>query len=408
MGAVGVVVVIVGLVLSVALHELGHMIPAKRFGALVPEYAIGFGSRLFSRVWGETRYSLRLVPLGGFVRILGMFRPAPEGIRTLTRAGKPTLAEEARRASFEELPEGSEHRAFYLLSPGQKIVVMFGGPLMNLLLSVLLAAVAMMGIGFPVATPTLSAVPERLQVGGNSVSAPAYEVGIREGDTLRAIAGREIREWAEVPSAIASSAGAPVSIEVERAGQRHTYEVQPLESAPGAFSIGVVAGREYRSASFSQVVSTTWASAVGTAKLVVSLPVSLWKVGESLLTGAPRDPAGVMSVVGVGRVAAEVTADSAPGEWRQTAALLLSILSSLNMALCVFNLLPFPPLDGGHIASAFYEAVRRRIAAWRGQPDPGLADTARLMPMTYTMGALFIGMTVLLVVADIVRPLTLR
>ena len=113
------------------------------------------------------------------------------------------------------------------------------------------------------------------------------------------------------------------------------------------------------------------------------------------VTPTKRDSSGVVSVVGVGRLAGEVTGDSqALGlhDTRQVVAVLLSLLASLNMALFVFNLIPLPPLDGGHI---------------RGAEDPGPADTARLVPVTWVVGGLLVAMSVILIVADIVKPVSL-
>lgn len=137
MGSVlGIVVIVVGILASVALHELGHMIPAKKFGVLVPDYAVGFGPALWKKKIGETTYALRAILLGGYVKIIGMYAPARAGTRLVGRSGKPTLAQEARQGSAEEIPAGQESRAFYLLSAPKKIAVMLGGPLMNLLICV--------------------------------------------------------------------------------------------------------------------------------------------------------------------------------------------------------------------------------------------------------------------------------
>ena len=144
---VGIVVVVIGILASVALHEVGHMVPAKKFGVLVPDYAVGFGPALWKKKIGDTTYALRAILLGGYVKIVGMYAPARPGTRLVGRGGKPTLAQEAREASAEEIPEGQEHRAFYRLSAPKKITVMLGGPLMNLLICFVLPAVLTLFFG---------------------------------------------------------------------------------------------------------------------------------------------------------------------------------------------------------------------------------------------------------------------
>jgi Zn-dependent protease len=176
---------------------------------------------------------------------------------------------------------------------------------------------------------------------------------------------------------------------------------------------GIVAGEDYAPATLAQAGGAVWELFTGTLGVVVRLPQAVWDVAVSTATGAPRDPAGVMSVVGVGRLAGEITATGAAGTgaaaggWRQTASALASLLASLNMALFVFNLIPLPPLDGGHVAGAVHEGARRTWARLRGRPDPGPVDTARLMPLSYAVAAALMAMTVLLIVADVIDPLTL-
>ena len=187
-------------------------------------------------------------------------------------------------------------------------------------------------------------------------------------------------------------------------------KVDPLRSGDSV-SIGVIAGTEYQAASVGTVASAVGETFTGTVSVVARLPIALWDVGRSIFTGAPRDSGGVMSVVGIGRIAADATSSdvtASSGGWMRSAALLLSILASLNMALFVFNLLPFPPLDGGHIVPAIYEWIRRGLARVRGREVPPPVDTARLMPLTYTMGTILVAMTVLLMIADIVVPISLQ
>ena len=409
MGIIGVLVIVVGLLISVALHECGHMIPAKKFGVYVPEFAVGFGPQIFGVKKGETTYSLRAILLGGYVRLVGMFAPARDGVKTTNRRGKPTLAQEAREASMEEIPEGYGSRAFYLLHPAQKIIVMISGPLVNLFLSILFLSVALVGIGIPKASLTLSEVPQQLTTQGATVDAPAYAAGIRAGDTITGVNGSAVTSWEQMRQSIAGSQGS-IDIDYLRNGQLFHVNVDPLRSGDNV-SIGVIAGTEYQAASVGTVASTVVETFTGTVSVVARLPIALWNVGRSIFTGAPRDSGGVMSVVGIGRIAADATSSdvtASSGGWMRSAALLLSILASLNMALFVFNLLPFPPLDGGHIVPAIYEWIRRGLVRVRGREVPPPVDTARLMPLTYTMGTILVAMTVLLMIADIVVPISLQ
>lgn len=409
MGIIGVLVIVVGLLISVALHECGHMIPAKKFGVYVPEFAVGFGPQIFGVKKGETTYSLRAILLGGYVRLVGMFAPARDGVKTTNRRGKPTLAQEAREASMEEIPEGYGSRAFYLLHPAQKIIVMISGPLVNLFLSILFLSIALVGIGIPKASLTLSEVPQQLTTQGVTVDAPAYAAGIRAGDRITGVNGNAVTSWEQMRQSIAGSQGS-IDIDYLRNGQLFHVNVDPLRSGDNV-SIGVIAGTEYQAASVGTVASTVVETFTGTVSVVARLPIALWNVGRSIFTGAPRDSGGVMSVVGIGRIAADATSSdvtASSGGWLRSAALLLSILASLNMALFVFNLLPFPPLDGGHIVPAIYEWIRRGFARVRGREVPPPVDTARLMPLTYTMGTILVAMTILLMIADIVVPISLQ
>lgn len=409
MGIIGVLVIVVGLLISVALHECGHMIPAKKFGVYVPEFAVGFGPQIFGVKKGETTYSLRAILLGGYVRLVGMFAPARDGVKTTNRRGKPTLAQEAREASMEEIPEGYGSRAFYLLHPAQKIIVMISGPLVNLFLSILFLSIALVGIGIPKASLTLSEVPQQLTTQGVTVDAPAYAAGIRAGDRITGVNGSAVTSWEQMRQSIAGSQGS-IDIDYLRNGQLFHVNVDPLRSGDSV-SIGVIAGTEYQAASVGTVASAVGETFTGTVSVVARLPIALWDVGRSIFTGAPRDSGGVMSVVGIGRIAADATSSdvtAGSGGWMRSAALLLSILASLNMALFVFNLLPFPPLDGGHIVPAIYEWIRRGLARVRGREVPPPVDTARLMPLTYTMGTILVAMTVLLMIADIVVPISLQ
>lgn len=413
MSLIGIAVVVVGLLLSIGLHELGHMLPAKKFGVPVPVFSLGFGPKLLEKRWGSTLYRLSAIPLGGYVRISGMFAPARPGTPTTNKRGELTLAEEARRSSAEEMPEGMEEHAFYRLSAPKKVAVMFGGPLMNLFLAIVLFSVALIGVGVPSASTTLGEVPGTVELTSGTASGPAAAAGLQAGDKILSVDGHQISVWADVPRALDKADGSPIRVEFERLGQRESRDVQPIQTPEGRWILGVAAGVEYTSASLLDVARVTWATIVGTAAIVIRFPLAVWDVALSLITGTPRDGSGIMSIVGVGRLAGEITSGSQlpiPGgqpDIRGIAATLLMMLGSLNIALFVFNLLPVPPLDGGHVMGAIYEGIRRQFARMRGLADPGPADTARLVPLTYAVGGLLLVMTVILILADIIMPVTL-
>lgn len=139
----------------------------------------------------------------------------------------------------------------------------------------------------------------------------------------------------------------------------------------------------------------------------MKIPQKLVGVAQAAFGESERDPNGPMSVVGVGRVAGEVASSDAFGDTSDKAILLLSLMGSLNLVLFAFNTIPLLPLDGGHVAGALWEAVKKGWARARGLPDPGPVDVAKALPVAYVVALAFIGMTLLLVYADIVKPVRL-
>ncbi|SNT05938.1 RIP metalloprotease RseP [Micrococcales bacterium KH10] len=422
----GIIVIVIGILVSIALHEVGHMVPAKKFGVRVSQYFVGFGPTVWSRQKGETEYGIKAIPLGGFVRLIGMYPPAPAG--TKPRSGRMSdLVEDARQASAEEILPGQEPRAFYNLSAPKKLIVMLGGPVMNLLIAIVLIAIVQVGFGQQVVSTTIdSAVPclgatvsttrEGEACGPDEIAAPAYAAGLRSGDKITAVDGRAVASWDEIPDALAAAGTAPVTVDFEREGQPQQVTLTPVTVTSVAndgtsttrTQIGIAPAYEWQSEPLSTVPSSVWTQVTMTADVVLQLPVKVYDTARAVWGGQERGDDAVLSVVGVGRLAGEITATDIPGAPANTSwVILLQLLASLNIALFVFNLIPLVPLDGGHVAGAIYEGARRQIARWRRRPSPGPADTAKMVPVAYGMFAALIVMAAIMITADIVAPVSI-
>ncbi|GAA1488571.1 M50 family metallopeptidase [Brachybacterium sacelli] len=439
----GVLVVAAGLAISIALHELGHLVPAKLFGVRVTQYMIGFGPTVLSRRRGETEYGVKAFPLGGYIRMIGMFPPhkgEPEGTIREDSTGlvqqMSQISADAKAYEASQYGPEDAHRTFVALSVPKKLVVMLGGPTMNLLISVLLMTVMACGIGMPAVTPTVQAVSECVLPADapadadceGEQEAPALAAGIRPGDTLESIDGHEIEAWSDVTEAVRTSGDRTVPVIVERDGETLHLEATPIVDARPVLDeegaavrdaegelvteqvgfLGVSGTPDLVPQSPAVVPELAWTTFSRTGELILTLPVRLYEVGQAAFGSTERDPDGPLGVVGVSRLAGEVAAADQPGfEVREKVGTMVSMLASLNMALFVFNLVPLLPLDGGHVAGALAEGARRLLARLRGRSDPGPVDMSRLLPLTNAVALVFLLMTVLLLYADIVEPITL-
>jgi len=428
---IGILVIAAGIGLSIGVHELGHMIPAKLFGVRVSKYMIGMGPTIWSRTVGETEYGLKLLPIGGFCRMVGMVPPKPQG-RVDGKGYFGEVIAQSREDSVSEILPGEEGRAFYNLSAPKKLLIMAGGILANLLLAFLFTAIAFL---IPTSTPTnqIANVNTCLPtVDGTPcdpelMDAPAALAGLEPGDIVTSFAGQPVTDWATLVTAISAvPAGDTVPVVVERAGQVLTLELTPVYvERPAGFGadgepvrdadgqiitvtgpfVGIGPQIELRSTPLRLVPQAVGQLLTATLGAVIGFPVAVFRTAVALITGAPRGTDGVMSVVGMGRVAVEVA--GADAQINDIAATMVSLVASLNMALFAFNLIPLLPFDGGHVVNAIYEGIKRQIARVRGLPLPGPADVARMLPVAYAVIPLLIISFLVLILADVIDPISI-
>ncbi|MFJ7151824.1 M50 family metallopeptidase [Streptomyces sp. NPDC100445] len=421
----GIVVFAVGLLVSIAWHELGHLSTAKLFGIRVPQYMVGFGPTIWSRRKGDTEYGIKAVPLGGYIRMIGMFPPDGQG-RVSSRSTSPWrgMIEDARSAAFEELQPGDETRMFYTRKPWKRVIVMFAGPFMNLVLAIALFLTVLMGFGIQQQTTTVASVSacvieqsqHRDTCRKSDPESPAARAGMKAHDRIVSFDGVPTKDWNTLSDLIRDSAGKNVAIVVDRGGHRLTLHAKITENrvakkdAAGNYVGGYVKAGFLGFGSATGVVkqdfgeSVTWmGDRVGDAvDSLVALPGKIPALWDAAFGDGPREPDSPMGIVGAARVTGEIATLDVPAS--QQLAMFVFVLAGFNLSLFLFNMLPLLPLDGGHIAGALWESLRRNLARVLRRPDPGPFDVAKLMPVAYVVAGIFVCFTVLVLIADVVNP----
>ncbi|MFG2981043.1 M50 family metallopeptidase [Streptomyces sp. NPDC048258] len=426
MTVLGVVIFAFGLLVSIAWHELGHLSTAKLFGIRVPQYMVGFGPTIWSRRKGETEYGIKAIPMGGYIRMIGMFPPGEDG-KVTARSTSPfrSMIEDARSAAYEELQPGDETRLFYTRKPWKRVIVMFAGPFMNLVLAVAIFLTTLMTFGLNTQTTSVATVSDcviqqsekRDKCAPGDPAAPAKAAGLKAGDKIVAFNGRPVEDWSALQKEIRATVG-PAVITVERVGQRIDLKANLIENKVAktdgsgnyvkdqyvtAGFLGFAPASGYVPQSFGQSVGRMGEMMQSGVESLVALPSKVPDLWDAAFNGAERKQDSPMGVVGAARVSGEIFTLDIPAQHQLV--FFLNLLAGFNLSLFLFNMLPLLPLDGGHIAGALWESVRRAVARVFRRPDPGPFDVAKLMPVAYVVAGLFICFTLLVMVADVVNPI---
>ena len=380
MEILGMLAFVVALLLSVMVHEFGHFVTARRYGMWVSEFFVGFGKRIWSVQRGETEFGVKAIPAGGYCRIEGM-------------------------SPNDAMPEGEEDRAFYKASSGKKLIVLGAGSFLHFVLGYLLLFVLFAGVGTNQVLPIIG------EVVPNSA---AQSAGIEVGDEVTSINGVEVTTWYKDVEAIRNSQGKELTLGLLRDGQNITITATPrltdidgteryvlgIVNITGLKRSGVV---ESASNSFKVTKSFLSESVKSLAKLPEKIP-ALW---GATVRGEERDANGLVGVVGVARVSGEAVGSDKLTPMERLATFLL-IVASLNIFVGIFNLLPILPLDGGHMAVAIADEIRAFLARLRGRPRPAPIDVTVLTPITMVVFVVLACLTLLLLVADVINPVTLN
>ena len=398
LAGMGWLIIIGALVLMIFLHELGHFLTAKWSGMKVTEFFLFFGPKIWSFRRGETEYGIKLIPLGAYVRIIGM-----------------------SNLDADVLPE-DEHRTFRQQSYPKRLLVVSAGSLMHMLQAFVLLVIVFSGLGVPGNTllaERLGGPPLRAAdwtIGDVSAGSAAAVAGIRAGDDLLSIEGRPIRTFDDVGAIVGPRAGDAVDLVVQRGTARldlhATLGRNPNDPARGFLGIGAafpdmppVRVNPARGALESgrltgELMSETvkglgaffsgglgsFASDVVHGGATVSSTTAGTGTSSSRASGESR----LVSIYGVARIGNEATKEGMVS--------LLLLMANVNISIGLLNMIPLLPLDGGHVAIATYERLRstrrRRY----------MADVSRLLPITYAVVIFMLMLGVSSIYLDIVAP----
>ena len=380
MEILGILAFVVALLLSVMVHEFGHYITARRFGMWVSEFFVGFGKKIWSVQRGETEFGVKAIPAGGYCKIEGM-------------------------SPSDQMPVGEEERAFYKASSLKKLVVLGAGSFLHFVIGFVLLFTLFAGIGTNQVLPVISeVVPD----------SAAQAAGLQPGDEFLSINGKKVTDWYKDVEVIRQSEGAELTLVLDRNGEEiSTTASARLTEIDGTSryvlgivnNVGLKRSGLWLSVKNSSIVTKSFLNE--SVKSLAKLPEKIPALWGATVRGEERDVNGLVGVVGVARVSGQAVGSDKLDPMERLATFVL-IVASLNIFVGIFNLLPILPLDGGHMAVAIADEIRAFFARLRGRQRPAPIDVTVLTPITMVVFVILACLTLLLLVADVINPVTLN
>lgn len=386
---IGAIFLLLGLLLSVALHELGHMYFARKFKVKVTDYMIGFGPAIFSKINKKgTNVGIRAIPLGGYIKMVGMF---PESSK---------LYEDEKK-----LLKNNEIE-FYKIHPFKKIIIMFAGPMANFILAIIFTAIALLGLGVPSPSLDIKELPKCIYYNNNEcIEATAYKSNLKANDRIISINGKEINSWEDFTIALDENKGEEINLLVSRANKEVDIIISVLAIDDRGY-IGVAPEIIYKRESLSSLYGVIVDNLFRVFKAIVGLPERMVEITKIVFTDKERDPNGPIGVVGLGRISGEIA--QSPDPTHEKILMLLLLLAGLNMSLFVFNLLPLVPLDGGNAFAAIIEYIKKIYYKMSSNNKEYYLDPAKFIYITYFVAIILMSSSLLLMIADIIKPIYLK
>jgi membrane-associated protease RseP (regulator of RpoE activity) len=368
---------VICLIVAIMFHEFGHFATAKAFGMKVDKFFLGFGPTLWSVRRGETEYGVKAIPAGGFVRIVGMH-------------------------AFEDIDPADQGRTFYEQAAWKRVIVLVAGSFTHFIVAAVLIFFGLVAVGVPVLSNAVALVTD---------DSPAAEAGLAEGDRIVAVNGQPMAGFEDVREAIAPLGGETATITLERAGTRREVTVDVAARTPdgreqGFLGVGPQPGVERYG--IAEAAAGTVRGDFSVPRLTVLTVQGLGEVFSpeglsrwfgQIGTDAPREADGPISVVGIGQAVGTLGASG-------DVFMVILILAQLNLVLGLLNMLPLPPLDGGHVATLAVEETVNGVRRLRGTPGRWRLDPAIITPIALLV---IVGFTVLFITAlylDIAKPVT--